>query len=61
MSVLVKIVGNLIGILLRKNLLTINEVVEILEPLEGVECDNLKKIKDLARKETEANNETYRM
>ena len=56
MSLLVKVVGNLIGILFRKNLLTIDEVIEIFEPLEGLEvkCSEFEKIKEFARKETEA-------
>lgn len=53
MSVLTKILGNLLGILLRKNLLTIKEVIEICEPLEGVECDNFKKLKELAKEKTD--------
>ena len=54
MLVLVKVVGNLIGVLFRKNLLTIDEVIEIFEPLEGKGIAEFEIIKNLARKETEA-------
>lgn len=56
MFILAKVVGNLIGVLFRKNLLSIDEVIEIFNPLEGLEvkCSEYEKIKEFARKETEA-------
>lgn len=53
MFLFAKVLGNLIGILFRKNLLTIDEVMEIFEPLEGMELDGFEKIKEFARKDTE--------
>ena len=53
-DLIAKVIGNLIGVLFRKNLLTIDEVIEIFEPLEDKGIAEFEIIKDFARKETEA-------